>query len=89
MQKPSVFSDFSRRHFSPGFLKAALKRMIKVERFSATLKRCFPLLKRCFPLLKRCFPLLKRCFPLLKRCFPLLNRGLPANSVPTLHCFRT
>jgi hypothetical protein len=45
MQKPSVFPDFSRRHFSPGFSRPALKRMIKVELFAATLKRCFPVLK--------------------------------------------
>jgi hypothetical protein len=31
------------------FLRPALKRMIKVELFSATLKRCFPLLKQRAP----------------------------------------
>jgi hypothetical protein len=37
--------------FSPGLLRPALKRMIKVEVFSATLKRCFPLLKQRAPTL--------------------------------------
>jgi len=39
----------SRMGFSPGFSRPALKRMIKVELFPATLKRCFPLLKQRAP----------------------------------------
>jgi hypothetical protein len=35
--------------FSPGFSRPAVKRMIKVEFSSATLKRCFPLLKQRAP----------------------------------------
>ena len=35
--------------FSPGFSRPALKRMINVELFPATLKRCFPLLKQRAP----------------------------------------
>jgi hypothetical protein len=41
--------QFSRRLFSPGFSWPALKRMIKVEPFPATRKRCFPLLKQRDP----------------------------------------
>src|ERR1700685_290226 len=39
----------SRMGFSPGFSRPALKRIIKVELFPATLKRCFPLLKQRAP----------------------------------------
>jgi len=39
----------SRMGFSPGFSRPALKRIINVELFPATLKRCFPLLKQRAP----------------------------------------
>ena len=44
-------SDFipKRTGFSPGFSRPALKRIIEVQLFSATLKRCSPLLKQRAP----------------------------------------
>src|SRR3984957_17499869 len=54
---PAEERVIQRTGFSPGLSRPALKRMIKVELLSATLKRCFPLLKQRAPTNQGVIPL--------------------------------